>query len=143
MAIRIIMFEKLEKENIQSLRLPADKINWYKKGREIIIDGKMFDVKSIVRQGEEYLITGLFDEMETTLNDQLAMAHKQGNQHTTGPNQLLQVCLGLIAIQLINADTPAAEDPAIARLPFTDFSSPLITRPHVIFSPPPEFCTQL
>jgi hypothetical protein len=143
MAIRIIMFERLEKENIQSLRLPADKINWYKKGRELIIDGKMFDVKSIEKQGDEYVITGLFDEMETTLNDQLAMAHKHGNQDPTASNQLLQVCLGLIAIQLINTDSPAAKDPAITRVLFTDFTSPLIARPQVIFSPPPEYCAPL
>ena len=62
MAIRIIMFEKMEKENIQSISLPADKINWYKKNRELIIDGKMFDVKSIEKQGDEYVITGLFDD---------------------------------------------------------------------------------
>lgn len=141
--IRIIMFEKLEKENIQSLRLPADKINWYKKGRELIIDGKMFDVKSIEKQGDEYMITGLFDEMETTLNDQLAMAHEQGNQHKTGSNQLLQVCLGLTAIQLLNTDPSTADDPEINPIFFNDFSSPLFTRTQVIFSPPPEYCTQL
>lgn len=137
------MFEKLEKENIQSLRLPADKINWYKKGRELIIDGKMFDVKSMEKQGDEYIITGLFDEMETTLNNQLAMSHEQGNQTTSGSNQLLQVCLGLIAIQLYNTDSSIAEDPDITKVTFTDFSTPLITRPQVIFSPPPEYCIQL
>jgi hypothetical protein len=143
LAIRIIMFEKLEKENIQSLRLKADKINWYKKGRELIIDGKMFDVKSMEKQGDEYMITGLFDEMETTLNDQLTMAHDRSNQHTNISNQLLQACLGIIAIQLINTDLPTAEGPEINRVHFSDFSTPLIARPLVIFSPPPEYCAQL
>jgi hypothetical protein len=138
MVIRIAMMEKLEKENIQSLRLPSDKIKWYKKNRELIIDGKMFDVKSIQKQGDVYIITGLFDEMETTLNNQLAMTHEQGNQHTNNSNQLFQVCLGLIAIQPAHADTCMNEDLLISSSGFMDFTTPLLTRHRVVFSPPPE-----
>jgi hypothetical protein len=143
MIIRIVMIEKLEKENIQTLHLPSDKINWYKKNLELIIDGKMFDVKTIQKQGDEYFITGLFDEMETTLNNQLAMTHEQGNQHTNNSNQLFQVCLGLIAIQPAHGDTCINEDLLISSPGIIDFTTPLLTKHRVVFSPPPESGTQI
>ena len=49
--IRITMMEKMEKDELQTISIPTDQIKWFKKNRELMIDGKMFDVKSIRKAG--------------------------------------------------------------------------------------------
>ena len=73
--IREEMREKLERENLQTITIPVNEFRWYEENREVVVDGTMFDVKSIVRRGNSYIITGLFDEAETELH--IAMGRLQ------------------------------------------------------------------
>jgi hypothetical protein len=66
--IRWEMEEKLERDAVQTIVVPANEFRWYDEGREIVVNGKMFDVKSITQENGNYLITGLFDEDETQLH---------------------------------------------------------------------------
>jgi hypothetical protein len=60
------MKEKLESEQLQTLIIPIKNFRWYEEGREIVFEGMMFDVRSVTKQGDNYVVTGLFDHMETT-----------------------------------------------------------------------------
>lgn len=62
------MEEKLESNHLQTLTIPVKGFQWHERNREIVVGGKMFDVKSIQRRGNQYLVTGLFDEAETELH---------------------------------------------------------------------------
>jgi hypothetical protein len=73
--IREEMREKLERDNLQTVIIPVNEFRWYEEDREIIVDGTMFDVKTIARRGDNYIITGLFDEAETELH--IAMGRLQ------------------------------------------------------------------
>ena len=58
--IREEMREKLERDNLQTVIVPVKEFRWYEEDREIIVDGTMFDVKTIERRGDNYIITSLF-----------------------------------------------------------------------------------
>lgn len=78
--IRYEMRQKLESEQVQTVIVPVKDFKWYEEGREIIVDGMMFDVKSMIRQGDNYLITGLFDERETELHIALGRLHERSEE---------------------------------------------------------------
>jgi hypothetical protein len=65
------MKEKLEKEMLVSLTIDSRELHWVKKGKEILIDGRMFDIKTFHFDGKAYKINGLFDDDETALDKKL------------------------------------------------------------------------
>lgn len=70
--VRFEMEEKLEKEKLQKIRIPAHKVVWYKKNKELIVEGNLFDVKEerLMRDGS-IEFTGLFDFEETEIAKRL------------------------------------------------------------------------
>ena len=72
-AIRHEMKEELEK-NIpkQVVIIPDSDIHWVKKGKEIFINGRMFDIKTMISRNGFTTFTGFFDDQETALKKQLA-----------------------------------------------------------------------
>lgn len=70
--IRHEMEEKLE-EAIphRTVSVPDHAIHWVKKGKEIWIHGKMFDIKTYRSHNGITTFTGLYDEDETLLKQQL------------------------------------------------------------------------
>lgn len=84
--IRVEMREKLERDNLQTITVPVKDFRWYEEDREILVDGVMFDVKTITQRGDNYIITGLFDEAETELH--IAMGRLQ-QRESEGPDAVL------------------------------------------------------
>ena len=56
------MLEKLEEAHVQIVHIHAKDLIWIKKNKEILVHGKMFDVKQLTLENNVYSITGLFDE---------------------------------------------------------------------------------
>lgn len=63
--VRHQLKERLAKEASVHLALPAGELVWVKMGREILVDGKMFDITFIRYEGNTALVTGIFDHKET------------------------------------------------------------------------------
>jgi hypothetical protein len=63
--VRHQLKERLGKETPVHLVIPAGELVWVKLGREILVDGKMFDITSIRYEGDTALVTGIFDHKET------------------------------------------------------------------------------
>ena len=61
------MEEKLERQEMQVIRLSAKEVRWYKADKEIIIHGELFDVKSMEIIGDSVEFSGLFDDEETAI----------------------------------------------------------------------------
>ncbi|HEY0678810.1 MAG TPA: hypothetical protein VGD17_11025 [Chitinophagaceae bacterium] len=80
------MEEKLEKEQLQTITIPVNSFRWFKKNKEILVAGKMFDVKSITIRNNEYVVTGLYDEQETELHMVLQKMH---TKQLPGSNAML------------------------------------------------------
>jgi hypothetical protein len=104
--IRHQMMERMEKQHLTAIQVPAEEFHWYEKGREILVDGKMFDVKSIRLHNGTYFITGLFDEQETELK--LVLQKKMEGSDI--PQQLVQVCTNAADIDVYPFE-PASPGP--------------------------------
>lgn len=82
--------EKLEKSMLETLVLGNGEFNWYKKNKEISVDGRLFDVKSFSERNGWYTFRGIYDENETALNKQLNNSfNERTSQFLTGVFQLL------------------------------------------------------
>jgi hypothetical protein len=96
-AIRITMLRNLKEDQVTTIHIPEKDFKWFEENREIQVDGKMFDVKSIQLIDGIYEVTGLFDEMETELNAMLEDLHKDAKSNQDKTFNIFQVCLGLIS----------------------------------------------
>ncbi len=67
--IQHIAKHRLEVKTLHTLVLR--KIEWVKKGKEIKVDGKLFDVKNIEKINGQLRVTGLFDYEETAIENYL------------------------------------------------------------------------
>lgn len=61
------MEEKLEVASLQTITVSVSDFVWLKKGKEILVNGKMFDVKSHQINGGKITFTGLYDDKEKEL----------------------------------------------------------------------------
>jgi hypothetical protein len=64
--------EQLERENLTIITIAEKDLRWHKSGKELWIENKLFDVKSISKSNQGYCIVfGLFDDEEQRLIQQL------------------------------------------------------------------------
>lgn len=66
------MEEQLEQAALTTIQVPKASFQWYEEGKEILVEGQLFDVEFIQEEGDHYLIKGLFDEAEKKIDSQLA-----------------------------------------------------------------------
>jgi hypothetical protein len=72
--------KKFEKEVLQTISVSAESIYWVKPEKEILFDGKLFDVKAHNREGDIIYLLGFFDHKEDELVKQIVdLARKQPN----------------------------------------------------------------
>jgi hypothetical protein len=69
--IKYTVDERLETEELVTLTIPFSKIQWMEEGREIMIDGRMFDIKSYVEKEGSLIATGVYDDRETAVMELL------------------------------------------------------------------------
>jgi hypothetical protein len=136
--IRIAMMEKMEKNELQTISIPTDQIKWFKKNHELMIDGKMFDVKSISIEGDTSMITGLFDDDDTELQEALAGLQEQKNKGQNNAFLIYQVCLGIIAVHDPFINQPVSAKIACTKISFAQYEDNILQSYLPIFSPPPE-----
>jgi hypothetical protein len=136
-AIRITMLRNLDEDQVTTIRIPEKDFKWYEENREILVDGKMFDVKSIQLTDGVYEVTGLFDNMETELNTMLEDIHKDAKSNRDKTFNIFQVCLGLISdMPFTGNDIKQRSDPGKVDYVFYDnmlFSKGFF---HPFFTPP-------
>lgn len=80
------MKERLESSILHSITLNIDEIQWAKPGKEICVNGKMFDIKSKEKKGGVITFKGLYDEEETILKKNL---NENWEKNKTRQNQLI------------------------------------------------------
>ncbi len=69
--------KKFEKETLQTVVVSAPDIYWVKPGKEILLDGKLFDVKSFTTNDNKISLLGFFDQKEDKLVQQIVAREKQ------------------------------------------------------------------
>src|SRR5688500_18865697 len=65
--VRHRLEERFEQQTPVNLMLPEKDLIWVKPGREILVNGEMFDIKTIRYEGGKAYITGIFDLEETEI----------------------------------------------------------------------------
>jgi len=55
---------RFETEILITIKISPEKLYWIKHEKEILVDGKMFDVKSYHKEGDQISLTGFFDHKE-------------------------------------------------------------------------------
>jgi hypothetical protein len=80
--VQIEMRHKLKHEQLTTLQIPSDKIQWYKKGKEIIVEGSLFDVKSITYKNGLATVKGLYDKKEKEINKQIEKTNNESQKNT-------------------------------------------------------------
>ena len=91
------MKERLEDGMLHSITLAKSELRWVKPGKEIVLGENMFDIKTMIDQGNGILlITGIYDYEETAVVGH--MKKKQQDDNTNGNKQLIQVFLLMQAL---------------------------------------------
>lgn len=78
--------KKMKAGNFQSVRITKAKINWLTTGKEIVLDGRLFDVKYFETDENDIVtLTGFFDSEETELlSDLKEYTEHSGSDCTDG-----------------------------------------------------------
>jgi len=70
------MEEALESSLLKKITVKTSSIHWIKTGKEILFEGKYFDIKTSTTTGEHTLFIGLFDEEEEKLKRQAGLLNR-------------------------------------------------------------------
>lgn len=85
------ILEKLEKQELISIRVKTNSIQWVKPKKECVLGTEMFDVKKIVVDGDELVLTGLYDAKEKELKRMIRQQSEQQSKQSTQTVQLFSV----------------------------------------------------
>ena len=72
--------EKFSKEILQTITVSSEAVYWVKAEKEVLFNGKLFDVKSYIKKGNSISLTGFFDDKEDKLVQQIVKFALQKNQ---------------------------------------------------------------
>jgi hypothetical protein len=89
---KIIQFQRnvrFDKEILQTVVVPTENIYWVKPGKEILLDGKLFDVKSFKTAGNRISLTGFFDHKEDKLVKRIVELARHKNKSGNPFNNLV------------------------------------------------------
>lgn len=79
--------EKFKKKNLQTITVSATAVYWVKPEKEILVAGKLFDVKYYTKNDDCIFLTGFFDDKEDRLVQQIVKLALQKSQSGKPGNQ--------------------------------------------------------
>lgn len=85
------MLEELEKHSLINIRVKANDIQWLKAKKECIVGNDMFDVKRIKVDGDELVLTGLYDVKEKELKRMISQQSEQQSEQSKQTARLFSV----------------------------------------------------
>ena len=94
------MEEKMERSLLQTIVAKKGSFTWIKMNKEILINGKMFDVKSYKINVEETTFKGLYDEDEKKIVQDINELSSEKNEPLQPTLQLLKVLLATYTIEV-------------------------------------------
>ena len=89
--IRSSMKKQLKQQLLQTVTVAKNNIVWFDDGKEVSINGKMFDVVTAKEKGNSITFTGLYDTDEDKLHNTLNKAMQQKNKQQPANNLLLKM----------------------------------------------------
>jgi hypothetical protein len=129
--------ERLETAALETYTIPANELHWIKKDREILLNGHFFDVKSITKAGNSYIVKGLFDHKETAIAKKIEQQAGDHNKNTGYTKTALQFLL-LTVFCKNHYDITISSAVSTAKAAFARYNQPVCTRPISVSTPPPD-----
>lgn len=84
------MEEKLEQVHLQTICLAANSVHWHKQGKEILVNGHLFDVKTYQEENDKVVFTGLYDEAETRLKKNMERLLQQEQEKDNAGKEIVK-----------------------------------------------------
>ena len=136
--VRYSMNEALEKDALHTITTTADKIIWVSVGREILVNGHLFDVEFYTRVGNVIYLTGLYDTEEDDLNKRLNIMEQQKSKDD--PNNILLISfLFQTFFTSINAVFYKQAECTAMNKPKFSITEDLYFTPLAVLLPPPKY----
>lgn len=129
------MKERMKEQSLSVISLADNEIHWMKGKKEIWVDGRLFDIKSIEYKDGITTLRGLYDEEETIL---YYTFNKTWGKNCSDQNQLLSQLFECLQDIYFSQD---GDFPALVNKPLhvTTLSSPgLLSQFKTILTPPPQ-----
>lgn len=98
-----LMLEELETQQLTTITVQANEIQWVKEGKECLLQGELFDVKNMHVSNDQIILKGLFDEAEKKIKKSIEDNAK--NEHQSNKAQQL-VKLFSIAVTYTETENP-------------------------------------
>ncbi len=135
--LKHVMLEALEYKSLQVITTNVSSVIWVEED-EVIINGKYFDVKYHHISGNIIVLTGLYDDKEKELSQQIEKFYNTSNNTTTSRQiQALVLLLhpGILPENILSSATflNKAESFALG-------SENIFLRKTAVDTPPPKFC---
>ena len=132
--IRQRMEASLQKEPLTTISLPASEVVWYEEGREVMVEGRMFDIKTYEIKAGIFTAQGIYDEEETRVVA-LMKGHWSEEQQSHFVVQLLLLshCIILLSF-LVYSFTPSRFGQCLNPMITQTYLSPFLA----IIVPPPK-----
>jgi hypothetical protein len=129
------MKKQLESKMLCTITLAKKDVHWLNEGKEILINGRMFDVKNFQPAGYDKIsFTGLYDNDETLLVNTI---NKNQQSENNNGGKLLAQLFQLLQSTCNNASAEIFI-PLQSNIDFPFFEQRLTTQFITIFSPPPQ-----
>jgi hypothetical protein len=129
--------ERFSTETLQTITIAKENLHWVKKGKEIIIDGKYFDVKSYTTDGDKIMLTGFYDNPEDKLVTHIKNLVEQKNGADSPINQAA-VKYFFFPIFTNQSDIDFEQHWKLTASAFYSFAEDIPETNITSFSPPPE-----
>ena len=111
--VRYEMLEKLEREQLTEITLPKKDVVWFEQDKEIVVDNRMFDVKSSIDKNDSIVFKGLFDEKETLLKKRVSdLVDKKRSSSSLNDVSITTIIfqLGYLSTDFFNLPEPSGNN---------------------------------
>ena len=133
--IRHSMKERMEVQALHNITLADNEIHWAKEGKEIWVNGKMFDIKTTDHKNGHTTFYGLYDDEETLLKTVFNNGWKKKmSENNQLLSQLFQCLQGIYFTQLTDSPVLPGKQYHVISL----HSPKLQSQFKIILTPPPQ-----
>ena len=130
------MLEELESQQLTSITVKANEIEWVKEGKECILYGELFDVKNMYVSNDQVVLNGLFDKEEKKIKKSLE-DNTKNEQHSNKAQQLIK----LFSIAVTYTETEKLTPYFAGKKITTHFVNTIYTSHFPDYTtPPPKIC---
>jgi hypothetical protein len=130
------MMEKLESASLHTITVRVADVNWKKKNKEVVIDGKLFDIKYTEIIDNEIKLTGLFDEEENKLEKDFTNTFNSNKNQQTPFSQLkLKFIFNFYFIEDHLSNSVSVYQ---SKNSYSTFNEVAVTKSSTVVSPPPN-----